>query len=193
MAQLLQFPQVYGQSQGIISVTPVAQSFTGTPGGSLSGVLGQIQISDSGAVYMLTKVVAGVSTWTAIGGGGATFVNLDVTGDATIDGTLVVGGDASFQQDVVVTGATISTGDITSLADIIATGRVAGQSFYASGDGAAGAAGVLGITNVTNVTQGAGTLSIASTNGNNGDNTGFIKFYIGATPVFIPYFATIAP
>jgi hypothetical protein len=48
------------------------------------------------------------------------------------------------------------------------------------------------LTNVVNRTQGAGALTILSTNGNSGTNTGFIKMYVGTQVVYIPYWTTIA-
>jgi len=69
----------------------------------------------------------------------------------------------------------------------------ASAGIFASGDTGAGFAGTTGVTNVVNTTQGVGNLSILSTNGNAGDNAGFIKAYVGGTPVWIPYFDDIAP
>jgi hypothetical protein len=67
-----------------------------------------------------------------------------------------------------------------------------GVSPKATGD-SGGVLSTTSLTNVVNTTQGAGALTILSTNGNSGTNTGFIKMYVGTTAVFIPYYITIAP
>ena len=79
------------------------------------------------------------------------------------------------------------TGNIQATA-----GGIGGATVYASGD-LASAVSLTAMTNVVNTTQSTGALSILSTTANPGNNTGFLKFYVGTTPVFVPYFANIAP
>lgn len=85
---------------------------------------------------------------------------------------------------------TPSTGEFTTLD---ATLDITGRQLFADGDAASGVASTISLTNVVDTTQGAGTLSIVSASANNGDNTGFLKIYVGTTVAYIPYFTTIAP
>lgn len=205
MAQLLKAPLAYGLSEPVISVTPLAQIIDRVPNGTLQGVLGQLQIFN-GTAYMLTGIVAGQSSWVALGGGAGTYATLTVTGNATIGGTLGVTGDT------VILGLLAVTGDISTEGAIAADGQVSGGSVvsvggnvisgqdvlvsgsvYITGDNGGDIAGTTTITNTVNTTQGAGALSIASTNGNAGDNAGFLGFFVGATRVWVPYFDNIAP
>jgi len=86
-----------------------------------------------------------------------------------------------------------SAGNITAtVGEVVAGGIIEGQSLVATGD-SGGFALTTTISSATNTTQGAGTLSIVSASANPGNNTGFLKFYVGVTPVYVPYFATVAP
>jgi hypothetical protein len=67
------------------------------------------------------------------------------------------------------------------------------EGVFSEGDPGSGALATTGFTNVVNTTQGVGTLLVKSTNGNGGDNTGFMKFYVNGVAVFVPYFTNIAP
>jgi len=83
---------------------------------------------------------------------------------------------------------TFIAGNVDAELNVIAT-----QALFAQGDPGVGGLGETGITNVVNTTQGAGALTLLSTNGNSGTNTGFMKFYVNGVAVFVPYFANIAP
>jgi len=90
-------------------------------------------------------------------------------------------------------GILLGTGNILATGGSITAGTaLIGGTVYSGGD-LGGVAASTSITNVTNTTQGAGTLSIKSTDGNNGNNAGFIKVYIGTVTAYVPYFTNIAP
>jgi hypothetical protein len=189
MAYLLKAPEAYGFSQPLISITPIAQTIAGVPSNTKGGVLGQLQIDTlTGAVYMLTAVVDGLSIWTALGGGASTPATLAVTGNATIGGTLDVAGN------VVMSGSLDVVGSITSGNNITAAAAVtAGTSLYTFGDDGAGTAGSTEFTNTLDDTQGAGALTIVSTTAGDGTNTGFIGIWVGTVRAWVPYFTDIAP
>jgi len=92
-------------------------------------------------------------------------------------------------------GITIAVGTggvgITGAVDISLDARC--RTIFADGDEGTGIATTTAMTNGTETTQGAGELTIVSTNANNGDNAGFLKFYVGASVVWVPYFTNIAP
>jgi len=90
-------------------------------------------------------------------------------------------------------GLLMGSGNLVNTAgSISAGGALIGGTVYSGGD-LGGVAASTSITNVTNTTQGAGTLSIKSTDGNSGNNAGFIKVYIGTVTAYVPYFTNIAP
>ena len=127
----------------------------------------------------------------------------DVTAgnDITAVGSITAGtgitsttGNISTATGDIVSGNDLQVaGDITSVAgDVLVTlGSVFATTIRARGD-AVGSVGATTMSNVVNTTQGAGTATIFSTTANPITNTGFLKFYVGATAVFVPYFDTIA-
>lgn len=157
----------------------VFSSLTVNPGPtSLTG-----NFSSTGGTF---TVATGTNAINISADAAATTVNL-ATGAAVK--TVTIGNSTSTTTLNLVAG----TGNVNvTNGDFIGSGKVEGVSLYATGDGA-GVASTNAVTNVTNTTQGAGTLSIKSTTGNNGNNTGFIKCYVGVTAVYLPYFATINP
>lgn len=90
-------------------------------------------------------------------------------------------------------GGITLTGDVSALASVTVDDDLTARTIFADGDQGTGVVSTTALTNVVNTTQGAGTLTILSTNGNNGDNTGFLKFYVGTTVVYVPYFENISP
>jgi hypothetical protein len=147
------------------------------------------------------------ATWLASGGGssGVATINTLVPsgGNITIAGTsnqitMTSSGStvtASIPSAFTAPGSIAATTTVTGGTGVIATtGNVTATAgkLVAGGD-AAGAASTTSISNAVNTTQGVGVLSILSTNGNSGNNTGFLKCYVGTTVVYVPYFATIAP
>ena len=160
--------------------------------------IGQIWVySATNTSYILTSIVNNAASWQTIGGA-ASFSSLAVTGNATIGGTLIVTGVVTASTGLTISanglsitagGATI-TGATAVTGALSATTTVKGETLLASGD-AGGLASTTGITNVTNTTQSTGALTIKSTTGNNETNTGLLKFYVGTTAVYVPYFTTI--
>lgn len=108
--------------------------------------------------------------------------NAGVVGDSNV---IRIGTDGAGSGDQ---DACFIAGVVTTARSLISTDNV-----YVSGDVGVGIASTVGLSNVTDVTQGVGVLSILSTDGNSGDNAGFIKIYVGTTVAWIPYFTNIAP
>jgi len=122
------------------------------------------------------------------------YTHPDAAGPAIQRMVISEAGNVTIDEPDTGTGLTVSQGiTATSGAIQAETGPVAGTMIIATGDGGSGIASENAITNVINTTQGGGTLTIASTNGNNGLNTGFIKIYVGTSTAYIPYFHNIAP
>jgi hypothetical protein len=171
--------------------------------------------------FILSAISQNQAAWSSITGGGA-FTTITASGNITSTGgsistnvgditsggditaavniTAVIGdivaanGDiSSANGDITAAGNMQAGGNITAVAGgIFATaGSIFGVGLHARGDDA-GTAGSTAITNVTNTTQGAGNGTIKSTSGAAITNTGFLKFYVGTTAVFVPYFTTIA-
>jgi hypothetical protein len=170
----------YGLSQPLLNVFPVPIVSTRTPTTRDRADIGTIWVNKStNTYYVLTSVVANVSTWTTAGSGAGIFTSLEATsGNITADAGNIV---------ATLGNVTVSAGDITATA-----GAVRGAQVEASGD-LGGVVSITSITNVTNTTQAAGTLAVKSTTANAGNNAGFIKVYIGATTAYVPYFTNIAP
>lgn len=83
---------------------------------------------------------------------------------------------------------TFIAGNVDAELNVIAT-----QGLFSQGDPGVGGLSETGITNVVDTTQGVGALTLLSTNGNSGTNTGFMKFYVNGVTVWVPYFDDIAP
>ncbi len=157
--------------------------------GDITAGAGDISAT-TGSVSAGTTMVAG-TTITAGTGITSTTGNIVATAGAVNAGTTMTAG----------TGITATTGNIVAstgninatLGSVTAGSNIAGLMIGATGDSGSGAATVTQFTNVVNATQGVGALTLLSTNGNSGTNTGFMKFYVGLTPVFVPYFSNIAP
>ena len=96
-----------------------------------------------------------------------------------------VDGNGAGQQN-----STTIAGDITGARSINATTYVQGTAFYANGD-PGGVALTNAFTNATQaVTAGVNTLAGTALGGGAQVNAGYIKFYVGATAVYVPYFLT---
>lgn len=195
MSTFLSVPSAYGQTQPLIPVLPLPVASDSVPGVETRGVLGQINIVANTA-YMLIGIIDGAAQWVALGGADGNFNALVVTTSITAGTTITAGGNiVSTAGNIQALGGFIdATGNISSDAELIAgTDVTAFGSVYIAGDSGVAAAGAIGLTNALDDTQGAGDLTIKSTTGNPGDNTGFIKAYIGGVTIWIPYFADIAP
>lgn len=172
--------------------------------------------------FILSAISQNQAVWISIAGGGGSFTTITASGNITstggditastgdliagndiqaaVDITAVIGDITATNGDIIATTGNVTAGnsiqaggDITSVAgDIfVTTGSVFALTMKARGD-VAGTASATTMTNVVNTTQGVGTATIFSTSAGNINNTGFLKFYVGTTPVFVPYFDTIA-
>jgi hypothetical protein len=91
--------------------------------------------------------------------------------------------------DILVTPGNITVSNGYIAAD---SGPIVGESIVATGDGL----GLNNTTSMSNVETNAvstGHMTILSTNANAGNSAGYLKFYIGTLPVWVPYFILIAP
>lgn len=132
----------------------------------IGGGTGAVDIgSDTGNVTIGTNSSSGIITVGA--GTGATVIGSG--GGSTTIGTIAGG-----------------TGVVGALT---VTGGSAGATLYSTGD-LGGFAAETGITNVNvPVAGGTGAFTLTSTSGaGTGTNAGYIKAYVGTTPIFIPYF-----
>ncbi len=172
-----------GFIQAAGNITSTAGNISATTGTITAGST----ITGAGLVATTNNIVATLGDIRAVAG--------DIFTDPAA-GDIRSGNDVIAAQNITATA-----GDITATAgDIVATageieavlGAVAGKTLLSSGD-LGGTALTTGITNVVDNTQSTGALSIVSASANPGTNTGFLKFYVGVTPVFVPYFTTIAP
>ncbi len=158
----------------------VFSSLTVTPGPiSLTGTT---SINTSGAAA------------TSIGTGGTGAVNIgNTTGNTAVTGTLTTSAGITATTGNIVASAgnlTATLGNIAASAgSVTAATSVTGATLYASGDlGGVVAQNALSNVSVA-VAGGSGVFSITSTTGAGaGTNAGFIKMYVGATAVFIPYY-----
>lgn len=172
-----------------LTVTPGPISLTGTTSINTSGAaVTTIGTGGTGAVNIgnATGNTAVTGNITATGAvGGATLV---------ITGTGQIGGAA---------GSTVTLGNVntTTLVDIsagsgninlhgttISTGTIAGTTLYATGD-AGGVALTTGLTNATVVAGGTSAGMVVNTSAGAGTtaSAGFLKLYVGATAIFVPY------
>lgn len=154
----------YGLTDALLGVPSFPISSKRDPNGRDKAQLGTVWVNtSSNDAFILTSVVADTANWVGVGGGAGNFTNITATGTIT------------------------ANGGITSV-----TGNIRGEGIYAQGDSGA-EVGVVGLTNVNDDTQGVGVMTILSTNGNAGDNAGFIKVYVDGITAWIPYFDDIAP
>jgi hypothetical protein len=171
------------------------------PTGNDKAELGTIWVDKpNNAFYVLTSIVANAANWEGAGGGAGDFTSLTVNPGnitATAGDIIATAGDlVATAGDIIATVGQIeaAAGDIVAVqGDIEATaGDIVGVGVFATGD-SAGSAATTSFTNVVDATQGVGEMVILSTNGNAGNNAGYLKFYVGTTPVYVPYFDDIAP
>jgi hypothetical protein len=154
-------------------------------------LLGDVTVSVGDVVATLGAVSAGT---TVTAGTGITATTGNIVASA---GNVSAVALESSSGITAGTGVSITTGDLTVVAgDISASvlGSITGGTLYASAD-LGGVGGTTSLSNEIDSTQGVGVLSILSTNGNSAPNTGggFLKFYQGATTIYVPYFTNIAP
>lgn len=168
----------------------VANSATWINVGGGSGEFTSITVNPGDITVTTGDIVVSAGDITAASGA----INAGTTITAGTGITASTGNITASTGNIIATTGNISAtaGNIQSGSFITATSYISGESVYATGD-FGGQAGTNGFTNLTNTTQSTGTLSIKSTTANNGNNTGFIKAYVGNTTVYIPYFSNIAP
>lgn len=214
MASAPQFLVGYGFTQALSNLAIIPIQAKRDPTTADKAQVGTIWVNvTTNAPWIITSVANNLANWLLleVGGGAGNFTSLTVNpGNATITaGNLAVTAGSITAGTTITagTGITATTGNITAtLNDIVATAgavRANVGGFVSSGgdanvatvvitgDTGAPNVGNLQISNVVNTTQGAGVGTILTTTGASHNNTGFIKFYVGATPVFVPYFATI--
>ena len=219
MSTRSRFNSAYGLSQALLGVPqyPVVSKRAPLPNDYAE--IGTFWIDTvANQVYVLSSIAANVSNWINVAGGGGNFNAVDVNpGDLTVDLgninvlagnisaligditsatlTATIGDITCVSGNVVVTaGAVDSNNGFTSVGGIVSVGgSIAGSSLLLSGDSGPVPGTPLAISSVTDATVSTGVMVINSTTVNPGANTGFIKCYLGATPVWIPYFDDIAP
>lgn len=182
-----------------ILTSVVANSATWITVGGGSGIFTSLTVTPGNLLVTNGNITASLGDITATAGDlVATSGNLVVGGTADITGNLTVSsGDivaTAGNVSVTLGNVTVSAGDITVTTGGVdaSSGSVIAGTLEATDD-LGGTVGNTAISNVVNTTQGVGVLTILATNGNSGNNTGFLKFYVGTTPVFVPYFVTITP
>lgn len=175
----------------------------------LTGIIGgnaqwSLVVGGAGNFNSLT-----VTTTITAGGNITSGANIGATVDMAAGRDITAGRDVISTEEVIVGTNVLAAGFIQATGNILSdTGNVgatagavlaftdvtAGRSVIALGDVGDGEAGGLTITNALNDTQGVGEMTILSTNGNAGENAGFLKMYIGVgQTVWVPYFDDIAP
>jgi hypothetical protein len=124
----------YGLSQPLLNVFPVPIVSTRTPTTRDRADIGTIWVNKStNTYYVLTSVVANVSTWTTAGTGAGIFTSLEATsGNITADAgnivatlggiTALAGNITATSGNLVIGGTAAITGNLTvSSGDIVAT------------------------------------------------------------------------
>ncbi len=143
-------------------------------------------ITFTGASTGLTFTGSGSTMTVALGALHAT--SLLTTGTITAGTGLIAttGGVTATAGGVTATagGVTATTGNITATA-----GKVIAGTIVAAAGSVAGTAGQTSLTNATTAaTTGVNTLvGVAGSK----VNAGYLTFYVGTTPVYVPYFTTI--
>lgn len=170
----------------------------------------QLETSGGGGVFSSLTVTPGPvsltgtttinttgSALTTIGTGGTGAVHIgNATGNTLVTGTLTSTVGLTAGTSVVAgTGITATTGNITASAGNIQAlggGGVFGTVVSATGDfpGSVGIAAENSLSNASvAVAGGTGAFTLTSTTGaGTGTNAGYIKMYVGVTPVYVPYF-----
>jgi hypothetical protein len=191
----------YGITDALLNTPPMPIISKRAPLTSDMAPLGQIWIyTTTNTPYILTSIVSNLANWTLLVASGGAGVFTSVTAATTVTAgtgiTSTTGNIAASSGNVSASG-TIDAGTsmlagttVTATTNVVAGMQViAGTTLVANGD-TPGTTGV-SISDVVDTTQGAGALTILSPSATSHTNTGLIKFYVGATPVYVPYFATI--
>jgi len=168
----------------------------------------------SNEVFFLTSIVSNVATWILIApsGGIGNFSSLTVNpgltnlsaltqvGATNINATganlttIGTGGTGAVHignatGNTAVTGTLGVTGAITATLSITATQGLVGQQVIATGDLGNGFVAETSLTNATVAAGGTSAGMVVQTSAGAGTtaSAGFIRMYVGVTPVFVPY------
>jgi len=199
----------YGLTDALTDVFQPPIVSTRNPTSADKAQLGTIWVNKSTSTFFVqTNVANNAATWVQPenSGGAGVFSSVEVTtGNLTVDtgnvtitqGTLhvVAGTTTLYGTTTIVDGnLTVSAGVIDAVAgDISALGGIITGGTLSSAGDLGGTTSQTSFTNAINTTQGVGALTVLSTTGSDGINTGFIKIYVGTTVAYVPYFTNIAP
>lgn len=191
-----------GYQNALQSLAPQPIVAQRDPTAADNAVAGQLFINElTNAVFVNAGLAAGQNVWQQIqaGGGAGNFATLHVTGLSTLTGgvttpaNLVTTGAGSITSATTVTadtGIEAITGNIVADAgDLVATlGNIHATVGQVTAGGDTG--GTAGKTTLTNGSQAPGAIAQTGLVGTNGGqvNAGYLKFYLGAVAVYVPYF-----
>ena len=112
-----------------------------------------------------------------------------------VEGNLIIGTDAE-PKSITVKGNLTVDADIVFGTDMLeidtSAGKVRVRGLMVKDDEGAGEADALTLTNVKDdaISTGNGTIKLKGS-GTTQDSAGFIKMYIGTTPIWVPFFENI--
>lgn len=180
MANFVNNSKAMGYANAVQGLAPIPLSANRIPTVNDRANDGQLWIIDAtGAVYICAGTVNGVTTWNLISNTGGTGVFNSIT---TTVGPNALAGVTTLANGLVVTagGATVTAGNLA-----VTAGTITGTTIRATGD----AGGVAATNSLTNATQAPGAIAntLVGTIGGQ-TNAGYIKMYVGATAVYVPYF-----
>jgi hypothetical protein len=202
--------RAYTLGEGLSGLAPMAIQSHRAPTTRDSGQIGQIWVNmNNNNFYVLTSRTPTQYIWSSLSNGAGLFnsittVTTVTAGTAIIAGTTItaagnitstVGDITASAGDINVTlgDIIVAAGDIeVTQGNVIAGDVLSGGTVYSAGD-LGGVAATTAITNVDNHALGAGALTLLSTTANPGTNTGYLKMYLGAATIWVPYFTNIAP
>jgi hypothetical protein len=198
----------YGISTALLDTPPMPIVSPRAPTTRDKAPIGQLWVfKPSNLLYILSSIVNNAANWVALassGGSGvfssvtattgnitATLGNIVASAGSVSAATTVDAGTSMAATTSITAGTSISAGStVTATTNVIAGMQViAGTTLQANGD-TPGTTGI-SMSSVTDNTQSSGALTILSPTATSHTNTGLIKFYVGATEVYVPYFATI--
>lgn len=163
----------YGISDALINIFPSPIQSQRAPSNTDRGEVGQLWVDiPNNDAYIVTSVVAGVTTWQGIGGGAGAFNALVVNNNITsTNGNIISGGTITAATNIVSTAGTIST---TAGAISASTTMTAGTGITATTGNITATTGNLvstagAVSAATTVTAGTG---ITATTGNITATTG---------------------
>lgn len=182
-------------SWNLTSIVAGKATWTTSGGSGGNGVFASVEATTGNITADVGNIVAtagSISAATTITAGGSIISTAGNIG--TLSGNISASGNVIAGTGMLVTtgGITVSSGNVMVSGSVSAGSVLSARSLAATGD-SGGFATITTFTNVTDTAQSTGTLSIKSDSANNGNNTGFLKVYVGLTTAYVPYFTTIAP